>query len=138
MCSKLIASLTSLDDQAALGTRQLQDLEEHDRDKAIELDLISRRYTKPCARFMNGVRVGFGFKFERACRPHTCQQDCGATDNLMHRLCRITDFKRHQDVLLRSPEAVERDELKLGRVSEFRLAGIVEVDGLAGRLVRRI
>lgn len=114
---KLTGSLTSLNDEAALGTQQLYDPNDDDRDTAIEHDLLTRRYTKPCARFLNGVRVGFGFLFERACRSHSCTEDCGSTDNLMHRLCRLTTFKRHQEVILRSPQAVERDELKAGRVS---------------------
>lgn len=116
----LMGSLDALNDKAALGTEQDHDPEKNAR--ALEEDLISRRYSKPCARFMNGVRVGFGFRFERACRAHECTADCGSTHereakyNYMHRVCRITHFKRHQDVILRSPEAVMRDELKLGRV----------------------
>jgi len=35
----------------------------------------------------------------------------------MHRKCRITDFKRHQDVVLRNKQAVHRDEERLERVS---------------------
>lgn len=116
----LTTSLTSLNDEAALGTQQLHDPDGLERERAIEHDLISRRYTKPCARFMNGVRVGFGFRFERTCRPHTCKEECGGTDKLMHRLCRITEFKQHQEVILRSPDAVERDELKVGRVGHLR------------------
>ncbi|KAK8858435.1 hypothetical protein IAR55_002662 [Kwoniella newhampshirensis] len=77
--------------------------------------LIERRYTKPCARFVNGVKVGFGFKFERTCRPWTCKEGCGSTMNLMHRQCHITHFKQHQQVILRSPDAVKRDEKRLGR-----------------------
>ncbi|WWD18325.1 hypothetical protein CI109_102775 [Kwoniella shandongensis] len=77
--------------------------------------LIERRYTKPCARFVNGVKVGFGFKFERTCRPWTCNEGCGPTMNLMHRQCHITQFRQHQQVVLRSPEAIKKDEKRLGR-----------------------
>ncbi|EIW73580.1 hypothetical protein TREMEDRAFT_70997 [Tremella mesenterica DSM 1558] len=75
--------------------------------------LINRRYTKPCARFNNGTRVGFGFRFERTCRPWSCDK-CGSTENLMHRQCRIFDFKQHQEVILRSEEAIKEDERRHG------------------------
>lgn len=133
---ELTSSLTSLNDDAALGTQQLHDPDGIERARAIEHDLISRRYTKPCARFMNGVRVGFGFRFERSCRPHSCAEDCGGTDKLMHRLCRITNFKQHQEVILRAPDAVERDELKLGRVrASLREYRSISLTLLARRLV---
>lgn len=57
--------------------------------------------------------------FERTCRPWTCQNHCGATDNLFHRQCRVFDFKRHQEVILRSSEAVERAEQQSGHVGPF-------------------
>lgn len=110
-------SLASLNDDAALGIEQKIDpglaaKQEH--------ALIARRYTKPCARFMNGVRVGFGFALERTCRPHSCKAGDGcnsSAESLMHRNCRMTEFKRHQDVILRNKQAVHRDEERLGRVS---------------------
>lgn len=112
----LTPSLAALNDRAALGTEQVID-ENHAQ--SLEHALIGRRYTKPCARFMNGVRVGFGFALERTCRPHSCKDhECDSTaESLMHRKCRITDFKRHQDVILRNKEAVQRDESRLERVS---------------------
>jgi len=105
-----------LNDRAALGTEQIVD---PDRARKQEHELIGRRYTKPCARFMNGVRVGFGFALERTCRSHSCwEEGCDSTaKSLMHRKCRITDFKRHQDVVLRNKQAVHRDEERLERVS---------------------
>jgi hypothetical protein len=115
-------SLNALNDHAALGVEQIID---EDNDEAQEETLITRRYTKPCAEFMNGVQVGFGFALERTCRPHSCEDDgCDSTtESLMHRSCRITDFKRHQDVILRNKQAVRRDEDRLGRVSDSRLVG---------------
>jgi hypothetical protein len=112
-----------LHDNAAIGSEGSQhddttSVDPNERAHA-EQNLISRRYTKPCARFVNGVRVGFGFVFERTCRPWTCQHNCGATDKLFHRQCRIFDFKRHQEVILRSSEAVEQEEQRLGHVSYF-------------------
>lgn len=82
-----------------------------------EEELIRRRYTKPCARFLGGVRVGFGFRFERTCREWSCRHNCGATENLARRRCRIFDFKKHQDVIMRNPQAVEQAEQELGHVS---------------------
>ena len=81
-----------------------------------EEEMIQRRYTKPCARFVGGVRVGFGFRFERTCREWSCKHNCGSTVNLARRRCRLFDFKRHQDVLLRNPQAIETEETKLGHV----------------------
>ena len=113
-----IPDLSALHDGAAAGgTVQYErfpsaDPMTHDK------DLIARRYTKPCARFQDRVRVGFGFVFERTCRPWNCQQHCGKTENLMHRQCRITEFVQHQDIILRSPEAVERAEKELGHTSD--------------------
>lgn len=112
----LIPSLAALNDHAALGVEQVID-ENHAQ--TLEHALLDRRYTKPCARFMNGVRVGFGFSLERTCRQHSCKDEgCDSTaESLMHRSCRITDFKRHQDVILRNKQAVQRDEARLERVS---------------------
>ena len=112
----LTFSLAALNDHAALGVEQVID-ENHAQ--TLEHALLDRRYTKPCARFMNGVRVGFGFSLERTCRHHSCKDEgCDSTaESLMHRRCRITDFKRHQDVILRNKQAVKRDEARLERVS---------------------
>jgi hypothetical protein len=129
----LIPSLAALNDHAALGVEQIID-ENHAQ--TLEHALLDRRYTKPCARFMNGVRVGFGFSLERTCRPHSCKDEgCDSTaETLMHRSCRITDFKRHQDVILRNKQAVQRDEARLERVSscEGDLADIQKVDSYDG------
>lgn len=78
---------------------------------------ITREYTKPCARFVGGIRIGFGFVFERTCRPWNCTQGCGDTEKLGRRHCRFFDFKKHQDVILRNAEAVERSEHDAGHVS---------------------
>ncbi|WVQ80568.1 hypothetical protein IAT38_002673 [Cryptococcus sp. DSM 104549] len=121
-----IPDLTALHDAAATGNsrghRHDHDAHDHSQEhsnegKPDESDqaLIERRYTKPCARFVNGVRVGFGFRFERTCRPWTCKHDCGNTENLMHRQCHEFNFIQHQAVVLRSKEAVKRDEERLGR-----------------------
>lgn len=112
----LTRSLDALNDRAALGTEQIIDPDQANKQ---EHTLISRRYTKPCARFMNGVRVGFGFALERTCRSHSCKDEScdSSAKSLMHRKCRITDFKRHQDVILRNKQAVQRDKERLGRVS---------------------
>lgn len=110
----VIPDLTALDDARAIG-----DGRDETTARAIspEEELIQRRYTKPCARFIGGVRVGFGFRFERTCRPWTCQHGCGETENIARRRCRIFTFKNHQDVLMRNPQAVERAEQELGHVS---------------------
>lgn len=126
-------SLTALHDSAAIGSSQNDPHRRHQHDKDhLEQNLIERRYTKPCARFLNGVRVGFGFVFERTCRPWNCDR-CGGTDKLLHRQCRIFDFKRHQEVTLRSAEAVKRDEERLGRVSPlYDWTDIESVDSYEG------
>lgn len=92
-----------------------------------EQAMIERRYTKPCARFLNGVRVGFGFVFERTCRPWDCQENCGHIGeargpkgpilNLFRRKCRIFEFKRHQEVILKSPDALKREKARLHRMT---------------------
>jgi hypothetical protein len=110
-------SLTALNDNAAMGSEHRPPKTDVPLDSpAYDQALIERRYTKPCARFLNGVRVGFGFVLERTCRPWTCKGNCGGTENLFHRQCREFTFKRHQEVILRSPEAIEREEARLGRV----------------------
>ena len=93
---------------------EAQPPETEQSDMKTEKTLLERRYTKPCARFLNGVRVGFGFVFERTCRPWTCQRDCGATDNLLHRHCRFFEFKPHQAVVLRQAKALKAEEEKVG------------------------
>ena len=111
------ASLTALHDNAALGNeKQSFEAKPSDEHKQPHDDqsLIERRYTKPCARFLNGVRVGFGFVLEATCRPWNCKKGCGDTDNVLHRQCRFFTFKPHQAVILRNPEAVERDEHEVG------------------------
>ncbi|ORY31449.1 golgi-body localization protein domain-domain-containing protein [Naematelia encephala] len=111
-----IPDLTALNDAATSGENHIpaSAIPQRERGRA-DQSLIERRYTKPCARFVNGVRVGFGFAFERTCRPHTCKEQCGETENVFHRACRFFDFKQHQEVILRSPEAIERDEQEIGR-----------------------
>lgn len=77
--------------------------------------LLDRRGTKTCARFVGGVRVGFGFKFERTCRDHTCDNDCRG--GLSERRCRMFDFKPHHQVKMRTKDVVESQSRELGRVS---------------------
>ncbi|WVR06215.1 hypothetical protein IAU60_003245 [Kwoniella sp. DSM 27419] len=111
-----IPDLTALDDTAASGStlrhEDIHDPAEHNDES--EASLIQRRYTKPCARFVNGTRVGFGFILERTCRPWSCKRDCGETENLLHRQCHEFSFKRHQDVKLRSADAIKRDSEQSG------------------------
>lgn len=103
-----IPDLAYLHDAAAVGTDTgPEDINEVDR------LMIERRSVKPCARFMNGVRFGLGFGFERTCRPWTCH-GCGETDNLLHRQCRLFQFRPHNSVVLRSPQAIERMEAQAG------------------------
>ncbi|CAK9780721.1 unnamed protein product [Cutaneotrichosporon oleaginosum] len=99
-----IPDLNELQDQAALGVSD--DQPEMDEDEA-DRRLIERRSTKPCARFLNGVRFGLGFVFERTCRPWSCDK-CGNTLNLLHRQCRIFDFRPHNTVVLKHPKVAER------------------------------
>lgn len=106
-------SLTSLNDGDALGSEAKSEGEAHQDERS----LIERRYTKPCARFLNGVRLGFGFRLERTCREWNCKQKCGEGSDLFHRLCRFWDFKDHQDVILKSAAAIEREKRLLNRVS---------------------
>jgi hypothetical protein len=41
--------------------------------------------------------------------------------NLMHRQCRIFEFGRHQDVILRSGDAIEKEELEVDHVSYYKI-----------------
>ncbi|OCF43955.1 hypothetical protein I317_02225 [Kwoniella heveanensis CBS 569] len=111
-----IPDLTSLNDDAASGGTAHDDMYIEGDEEYDESDswLIRRRYTKPCARFVGGTRVGFGFVYERTCRPWNCRRDCGDTDNLLHRQCHEFGFIQHQKVKLRSPEAIKREEHRLG------------------------
>ncbi|WVQ96789.1 hypothetical protein IAU59_003896 [Kwoniella sp. CBS 9459] len=111
-----IPDLTSLNDDAASGSTFHEDIYPEGDEEYDESDswLIRRRYTKPCARFVGGTRVGFGFVYERTCRPWNCQRDCGDTDNLLHRQCHEFGFIQHQKVKLRSPDAIKREEQRLG------------------------
>ena len=110
-----IPDLGFLHDAAAVGIDVETPMAQGgDADRAV----IERRSRKPCARFLNGVRFGLGFVFERTCRPWTCVHGCGETDNLLHRQCRIFDFKPHNQVTLFSPEAVERAEAALGHPAD--------------------
>ncbi|WWD04669.1 hypothetical protein V865_002740 [Kwoniella europaea PYCC6329] len=118
-----IPDLTALNDSAATGSPTRSDdtsspgsgpTYTQGADES-ESSLINRRYTKPCAKFVNGTKVGFGFGRERTCRPWDCEYGCGDTDNHLHRKCRKFDFLPHQKVILRSPEAIKREEEKVGR-----------------------
>ncbi|BEI90738.1 uncharacterized protein CcaverHIS019_0308080 [Cutaneotrichosporon cavernicola] len=92
-----IPDLNELQDQAAVGISD--DQPEMDEDEA-DRRLIERRSTKPCARFLNGVRFGLGFVFERTCRPWSCDK-CGSTQNLLH-------------LVLKHPKVAERLAMELG------------------------
>ena len=81
--------------------------------------LLERRGTKTCARFVGGVRVGFGFKFERTCRDHDCDSDCRG--GLSERRCRWFHFKPHYEVKMRSKEAVDAQSRELNRVSLYAM-----------------
>ncbi|WWC70580.1 uncharacterized protein I206_104531 [Kwoniella pini CBS 10737] len=118
-----IPDLTALNDSAATGSSIHSDDSASpqtpmangvDTDEP-ESSLIDRRYTKPCAKFVGGTKVGFGFGRERTCRPWNCEQGCGDTDDPLHRKCRIFDFLPHQKIILKSPEVVRREEKRLGR-----------------------
>ncbi|ORX40254.1 golgi-body localization protein domain-domain-containing protein [Kockovaella imperatae] len=108
-----IPDLSAAQDDQAIGRDSSPRNKSHEQQ-----DLIERRYTKPCAQYQNGVRVGFGFVFERTCRPWSCKENCGSTENLLHRQCRIMEFKKHQDVILRSPAAIERDDKEAGHPTD--------------------
>jgi hypothetical protein len=64
-----------------------------------EVDAVNRQPQKIIAKLVNGVRIGMGFKFERACRSEcsTCPADADA----FHRSCRLFTFKPHYQVALR-------------------------------------
>ncbi|WRT67617.1 uncharacterized protein IL334_004589 [Kwoniella shivajii] len=113
----VIPDLTSLSDGAATGSPTRSEEAGTPGNELDESDssMISRRYTKPCAKFVNGTRVGFGFAFERTCRPWNCQEGCGDTENHLHRKCRFFDFLPHQKVILRSAQALKKESDKLGR-----------------------
>jgi hypothetical protein len=83
--------------------------------------LLDRRGTKTCARFVGGVRVGFGFRFERTCRDHSCSNECRG--DLSERRCRLFEFKPHYQVKLRSKDVVEADARQCGRASLSSPAG---------------
>lgn len=106
-------SLSTLHDEAAVGGNQ-DEVDDPEIIDEIDRRYIERKSIKPCARFLNGIRFGVGFRFERTCRPWTCVKGCGDTDNLFHRQCRFFDFKPHQSVILRNPQAVERLEAEAG------------------------
>lgn len=55
-----------------------------------------QKLLKVCAKFQGGVRWGLGMRFERTCRPETCQKGCEGT--LFRRKCRIFDFRPHYEV----------------------------------------
>lgn len=98
----VIPDMTELHDGAAIGN------ETEERKEPNEDAMIQRRYTKPCARFVGGIRIGYGFYFERTCRKETCKANCGDENNKALRKCRFFDFKRHQDVILRNPAAMAK------------------------------
>jgi hypothetical protein len=107
-------SLTAFLDTAATGSKP--DAGPNASKSSSELPkLLDRRLNKTCAKFVNGVRVGFGFVFERTCRPHTCKAGCKAESPT----CRHFDFLSHHQVVLRTPEAILADVVALGRVSAF-------------------
>lgn len=59
------------------------------------------------------MRFGLGFVFERTCRWWSCNK-CGKTENLLHRQCRIFDFRPHNTVVLKNPKVAERLALEAG------------------------
>lgn len=106
-----------MEDNAAVGEDPQLKQSTPSENSQREISIIERRYAKTCARFQNGVRVGFGFRFEHTCRPWNCKEHCGSTPVLFHRQCRLFESIPHQQVVLRSPDSSERLEKKLGRVS---------------------
>ncbi|KAG8995921.1 hypothetical protein FRB90_012874, partial [Tulasnella sp. 427] len=60
----------------------------------------SRKLVKVCAKFTNGVRLGFGFALERTCFSDC--QDCGNAPAFLKQ-CRIFTFKPHYEVALKVP-----------------------------------
>ncbi|WVN88723.1 uncharacterized protein L203_103936 [Cryptococcus depauperatus CBS 7841] len=125
MADELIVAIPdSFHDGAAIGgsRNHRHSFKSHLNDEEmpflVDRVLSEQRYTKICARFVNGVKVGFGFIFERTCRPWTCVGGCGNTNNLFHRRCRLFDFVPHQNVALKSPEALRKLENFLGRTPD--------------------
>jgi hypothetical protein len=119
-------SLTAMIDNAATGSHQNHH-SEAGKSPAQLPTLLERPGTKSCARFVGGVRVGFGFKFERTCRDHNCARGCRG--DLSERKCRFFDFKPHHEVILRSRQAVNEESQKLERVSEL-LSTYKRIDSL--------
>ncbi|PVG00036.1 hypothetical protein CPB86DRAFT_872242 [Serendipita vermifera] len=64
-----------------------------------EVDAVNRQPQKIIAKLVNGVRIGAGFKFERACRSDC--NSCPADADPFHRSCRLFTFKPHHQVALR-------------------------------------
>ncbi len=109
----LFYSLTAFLDTAATGSRP--DTHPDAGKSASELPkLLDRRLNKTCAKFVNGVRVGFGFVFERTCRQHTCEAGCMVDAPT----CRYFDLLSHHKVVLRTPESIVAQAVALGRVSD--------------------
>lgn len=108
-----IPDLTNYDDKAAVGMESPMTVDPTDAAEA-DRKYIEKKSIKPCARFLNGIRFGIGFRFERTCRPWSCHRGCGDTMNLLHRQCRIFDFIPHQAVRLRRADVVEKMEADVG------------------------
>lgn len=72
--------------------------------------LLPRKLLKVCAKLTNGVRLGLGFVFERA-----CGAECGKcrSKTAFFKQCRYFNFKPHWEVALRSTPKNQA----LGRVS---------------------
>jgi hypothetical protein len=70
---------------------------------------------KICAKLTNGVRMGVGFAFERACEPGHCDK---CTGDEFHRRCRLYTFSPHYKVFLRSAQGASSQS---GQVSNFVL-----------------
>lgn len=118
--SSVIASLTAYIDTAATGTAP-SNAGSASKPSVDLPGLLDRRGNKTCASWIGGVRVGFGFRFERTCRPHSCENGCKAEDEGgSGNICRLWDFKPHHQVILRTPEVVKADSERIGRVSEGR------------------
>lgn len=103
-----IPDLSAYIDNAATGVIDDNHLRDDDDDG---VKLLDRRGNKTCAKFVNGVRVGFGFRFERTCRPYNCTEGC--TGDPSDRKCRIFDFRPHHSVKLINKESLERKSASL-------------------------
>jgi len=114
--TRSICSLSAMIDNAATGSHG-DTLGDAGKPANKLPGLLDRRGTKTCARFVGGVRVGFGFKFERTCRDHSCSSGCRG--DLSERRCRLFDFKPHHQVKLRNKDAVEADARRCHRVSDL-------------------